>query len=70
MTVLSLESLSKAAMINYMDAVATMRLGNGDDEKCMLYTDSMGRVFNVIISGGAEGDGYNKNVMQLVVTKM
>ena len=54
-TVLSLESLSTAAMINYMDAVATMRLGNGDDEKCMLYTDSMGRVFNVIISGGAEG---------------
>ena len=54
-TVLSLESLSTSAMINYMDAVTTMRLGNGNDEKCMLYTDRMGRVFNVIISGGAEG---------------
>lgn len=54
-TVLSLESLSTAAMINYMDAVTTMRLGNGNDEKCMLYTDRMGRVFNVIISGGADG---------------
>jgi hypothetical protein len=54
-TVLSLESLSTAAMINYMDAVTTMRLGNGNDEKCMLYTDIMGRVFNVVISGGAEG---------------
>lgn len=56
-TVLSLESLSTAAMINYMNAVATMRLGNGNDEKCMLYTDRMGRLFNVIISGGAEGLG-------------
>ncbi len=54
-TVLSLESLSTADMINYMDAVTTMRLGNGNDEKCMLYTDRMGRVFNVVISGGAEG---------------
>lgn len=54
-TVLSLESLSTAAMINYMDAVTTMRLGNGNDEKCMLYTDRMGRVFNVVISGGAKG---------------
>jgi len=54
-TVLSLESLSTAAMIDYMDAVTTMRLGNETDEKCMLYTDRMGRVFNVIISGGAEG---------------
>lgn len=42
-------------MIDYMDAVTTMRLGNETDEKCMLYTDRMGRVFNVIISGGAEG---------------
>lgn len=49
-TVLSLESLSTAAMIHYMDAVTTMRLGNENDEKCMLYTDRMGRVFNVIIS--------------------
>mmetsp|Transcript_20830 Transcript_20830/g.25625 ORF Transcript_20830/g.25625 Transcript_20830/m.25625 type:complete len:540 (-) Transcript_20830:54-1673(-) len=54
-TVLSLESLSTAAMINYMDAVTTMRLGSENIEKCMLYTDRMGRVFNVIISGGAEG---------------
>mmetsp|Transcript_18757 Transcript_18757/g.23614 ORF Transcript_18757/g.23614 Transcript_18757/m.23614 type:complete len:501 (+) Transcript_18757:229-1731(+) len=54
-TVLSLESLSTAAMMNYMDAITTMRLGNGDDEKCMLYTDRMGRVFNVVISGGAGG---------------
>ena len=36
-TVLSLESLSTAALMNYMDAITTMRLGNGDDEKCMLY---------------------------------
>ena len=49
-TVLSLESLSTAAMIHYMDAVTTMRLGNENDEKCMLYTDRMGRVFNVVIS--------------------
>jgi len=54
-TVLSLESLSTAAMIHYMDAVTTMRLGDENDEKCMLYTDRMGRVFNVVISGGAEG---------------
>ncbi len=54
-TVLSLESLSTAALMNYMDAITTMRLGNGDDEKCMLYTDRMGRVFNVVISGGAGG---------------
>ena len=49
-TVLSLESLSTEAMIHYMDAVTTMRLGDENDEKCMLYTDRMGRVFNVIIS--------------------
>ena len=49
-TVLSLESLSTAAMIDYMDAVTTMRLGTETDEKCMLYTDRMGRVFNVVIS--------------------
>lgn len=54
-TVLSLESLSTTAMIDYMDAVTSIRLGEANDEKCMLYTDRMGRVFNVIISGGAEG---------------
>lgn len=54
-TVLSLESLSNATMLNYMDAVTGMRLGDTNDEKCMLYTDRMGRVFNVIISGGSEG---------------
>eukprot|EP00554_Chaetoceros_debilis_P016387 CAMPEP_0194113640 /NCGR_PEP_ID=MMETSP0150-20130528/17210_1 /TAXON_ID=122233 /ORGANISM="Chaetoceros debilis, Strain MM31A-1" /LENGTH=373 /DNA_ID=CAMNT_0038803611 /DNA_START=86 /DNA_END=1204 /DNA_ORIENTATION=+ len=54
-TVLSLESLSTTAMIHYMDAVTSMRLGEADDEKCVLYTDRMGRVFNVVISGGTEG---------------
>lgn len=54
-TVLNLESLSTAAMVTYMDAVTSMRIGDVSDEKCMLYTDRMGRVFNVIISGGAEG---------------
>jgi hypothetical protein len=54
-TVLNLESLSTFAMVTYMDAVANMRIGDVDDEKCMLYTDRMGRVFNVIISGGADG---------------
>lgn len=49
-TVLSLESLSTSAMIHYMDAVTSMRLGEANDEKCMLYTDRMGRVFNVVIS--------------------
>lgn len=49
-TVLSLESLSTTAMIDYMDAVTSMRLGEANDEKCMLYTDRMGRVFNVVIS--------------------
>jgi len=49
-TVLSLESLSTSAMIDYMDAVTSMRLGEANDEKCMLYTDRMGRVFNVVIS--------------------
>lgn len=49
-TVLSLESLSTTAMIHYMDAVTSMRLGEADDEKCVLYTDRMGRVFNVVIS--------------------
>ncbi len=49
-TVLSLESLSTTAMIDYMDAVTSIRLGEANDEKCMLYTDRMGRVFNVVIS--------------------
>lgn len=49
-TVLSLESLSTTSMIHYMDAVTSMRLGEANDEKCMLYTDRMGRVFNVVIS--------------------
>ena len=49
-TVLSLESLSTSGLIHYMDAVTSMRLGESNDEKCMLYTDRMGRVFNVVIS--------------------
>lgn len=54
-TVLNLESLSTTAMVTYMDAVTNMRIGDVNDEKCMLYTDRMGRVFNVIIAGGADG---------------
>ena len=49
-TVLSLESLSTEAMIHYMDAVTSMRLGDSNDEKCMLYIDRMDRVFNVVVS--------------------
>jgi hypothetical protein len=49
-TVLSLESLSTKGLIHYMDAVTNIRLGESNDEKCMLYTDRMGRVYNVVIS--------------------
>lgn len=63
-TVLSLESLSTSAMIHYMDAVTSMRLGEANDEKCMLYTDRMGRVFNVVISGGAQGLAKSWSIVQ------
>ncbi len=49
-TVLSLETLTTSNLIQYMDAVTMMRIGDASDEKCMLYTDRMGRVFNVVIS--------------------
>ncbi len=49
-TVLSLETLSTSNLIQYMNAVTNMRIGDATDEKCMLYTDRMGRVFNVVIS--------------------
>jgi len=63
-TVLSLESLSTSAMIHYMDAVTSMRLGEANDEKCMLYTDRMGRVFNVVISGGSQGLAKSWSIVQ------
>ena len=53
-TVLSLETLSTSKLIQYMDAVTKMRIGDATDEKCMLYTDRMGRVFNVVISVSVE----------------
>mmetsp|Transcript_28475 Transcript_28475/g.61982 ORF Transcript_28475/g.61982 Transcript_28475/m.61982 type:complete len:471 (-) Transcript_28475:73-1485(-) len=48
--VLSIESSSD--IISYLDAVAAERLVG---EQCLLYTDSSGRTFNVVVSGGAEG---------------
>lgn len=63
-TVLSLDISSTNAMKHYLNAVCTMKLGSESEETCILYTDQMGRLFNVVLSGGAKGLATRYKIVQ------